>query len=545
MHSLVDAILAVGTDLEIRHVLNRVVTAACALVDATYGVILLGTQDRHLTDFVLHGFSADELRRIGEVPDFGEVLEPLFQSELPRRFSRVTGRPPGFPAYHPAISTLLEVPIAMRDETFGHIYLANKRGEAEFTEDDEDSILALVTAAAISIQNARLYEQERRRQQWLEAASEMTHLLLGEVNRDEALRTVTRLLRDVSGLDYAGMLLLDPAAPETVVLEAVVGKELEHTAGTKAPLQGLTARIVATGRGIVSQDLLKVEGADPPPGWQLAISEMGLGMLLPLRTPGENIGVLFAGWRRGSPHERLAAREAPLVEMFASQAALALQQVQAQDNRARLLVLEDRDRIAGDLHDAVIQRLFAIGTRLHSAVGLSTRPEVQRRITEAIDDLDKTTREVRSAIFQLHDHEAELPSLRDRLLAEVDASRELFGRTPRLVLAGAVDSTPVHLQQELIDAIREALVIAGKHGSPRQVEVVIEVDDDTLSLTVTDDGAGADQAQERVREAGIEALATHAERLGGSCVVRPDVDDRTALVWTSPLREPRLARQDR
>jgi signal transduction histidine kinase len=425
----------------------------------------------------------------------------------------------------------------MRDKSYGQLYLGNKKGSREFSQDDEDAILALATAAGIAIQNARLFERERRRQQWLEAASELTHLLLREVKRDVALRTVTQRLREVSGADYGGMLLVNPTHPEVVDLEAVEGPGIGQTSGSSAPLQGLTARVIKTGRGVVSEDLLHIEGANPPPDWREAVSTMGLGMLLPLIAPGEILGVLFAGWRRGSPDEQLAASEVSLVEMFASQAALALQQVRAQQNRSRLLVLEDRDRIAHDLHDAVIQRLFAIGTRLHSAAGLTSRPEVRRRVTAAIEELDHTTEDVRSAIFQLHDKGGEGPPIvRERLMSEVDGARRLFGFTPRFVLHGTMEGIPPPLHPDLLAAVPDALALIARHVSASSVEVILRVDPDMVSLLVTAIGPRSTPTGLDV-DTGIGAdLAERARRLGGSCTTRTIGLGANAISWQVPIR---------
>ncbi|HZC26691.1 MAG TPA: GAF domain-containing protein, partial [Actinopolymorphaceae bacterium] len=291
------------------------------------------------------------------------------------------------------------------------------------------------------------------------------------------------------------------------------------------------AAVIASGRAIVTTDLPNEPRHNPPQEWREALSVLGLGMVLPMIASGETIGVLYAGWRKDSPSARLAASEVAQVEMFASQAALALQQVEAQENRSRLFVLEDRDRIAGDLHDAVIQRLFAAGTRLHSAFGLSTRTEVRQRITEAIRELDQTTEEVRTAIFQLHDHMTDdAPSLRDRVVGEIEATNEMFGFTPRLVLHGRLEDLEPYKGRELVTIVREALNIAAKHGLPSRVEVVIRAGSDRLELDVVDDGHSNAGAEAELHEAALTHLATRVTRLGGSCHVRR-TDGETTLEW--------------
>jgi two-component system, NarL family, sensor histidine kinase DevS len=543
VHTLIDAILTVGTDLDLPQVLQRVVHSACLLAGARYGVLILATPEREITDSITYGTTPEDQEKIAQLPEFRAVpgwdLKPgkkVRIAEIPDHFAAA-----GLPRPHPAVPGLLGVPIVMRDETFGHLYLGDCACDlggalTPLTKDDEEALLALATAAGIAIQNARLYERERRRQQWLQAASQMTHLLLGEVNRDQALRMVTRHMREISGACYASLILLDPAVPGTMTMEAADGLGLDYTTGTRVEVRGIPAVVMESGEALVTRDLPGEAAFNPPPEWRKPLSAVGLGMVLPLIATGETLGVLYVGWERNSPHERLAAQEVPLVEMWASHAALALQQVQAQRNSARLLVLEDRDRIASDLHDAVIQRLFAVGTRLQSANGLSIRiPEVQRRIAAAIEELDETTREVRSAIFQLREPRREPPdSVQDQLLAELDLARDRFGFTPRVVVDGLVDTLPEAFHSELISAVRLALTAAGKHRSVAHAEVVVHLDAG-FTLTVTDDGVPGDAKDERIRHARIADLSAQANRLGGKCAVFEGDDGLTTVEWYIPL----------
>jgi two-component system, NarL family, sensor histidine kinase DevS len=542
VQTLIDAILTVGTDLDLPQVLERVVQSACLLAGARYGVLFLATPEREVTDTITYGTTAEDRERIARLPEFREAPGWDFTSgkkiriaELPEHFTAA-----GLPRPHPAMPGLLGVPIAMRDETFGHLYLGDwgdvDNGAPPLTEDDQEALLALATAAGIAIQNARLYERERRRQQWLQAASEMTHLLLGEVDRDQALRLVTRQLREISGACYASLILLDPAVSGTMVLEAADGLGLEFTSGTRTDVRGIPSMVIESGKALITRDLPSEGAFDPPPDWREPLSAVGLAMILPLIAGGETLGVLYVGWERNSPNERLAAQEVSLVEMWASHAALALQRVQAQRNHSRLLVLEDRDRIARDLHDAVIHRLFAVGTRLHSARGLSTRPEVRRRIANAIEDLDETTKDIRSTIFQLRDpHRESATPLRDQLLAEFDMARDLFNVNPRVVLTGVVDSLPEPLHDELIYAVRHALTVAGKRQAVAHVEVVIKINGG-VSLTVTHDGVAGDAEAERIRAARMAELSDQASRLEGKCEITEDTDGRTTIGWYAPLR---------
>lgn len=540
---LIEAIVAIGTELEVGQVGGRMVEAAARLVGARVGLLQLTSAENQVLAAFEYGVTPAEAKRLSDRPELAAAREALHESEHPIRWAG-SMRPPRIPTgagTHPAepeaapeITSLLAVPIDIRDEASAQLYLVDKEG-GDFTEDDQSVVGALGTAATIALHNADLYERERRRQQWLQAASELTHLLLGQVDRDQALSLIITRLREVSGADYGALLLSDPSDPEELSLEAVQGEGIAQTSGSHSPLRGLTAEVVRTGKSVVSADLPHLEGYNPPLEWHPALARMGLGMLLPLTAGSEVLGALFAGWRRGSPDERPAAQEAPMVEMFANQAALALQQVQAQENRSLLMVLEDRDRIAGNLHNVVIQRLFGIGTNLQIAAGLTDRPEVSTRVSQAIEDLDETTREVRAAIFQLHESRREEPSVRADLIAAVDRVRERFGFIPRLVVRGPLDTIPARVRGELLASLREALSLAGKYATPSDVEVEVEVVGARLGLRVAYDRE-ADICEER-RAADLARLTGRARRLAGSCASRRDASGLTHIEWQVSLDE--------
>lgn len=360
----------------------------------------------------------------------------------------------------------------------------------------------------------------------------MTRLLLVDVNRREALRVVTGTLREVSGADYAAIVSDEPLYPEdTVVFEAVDGLGLEWYEGSPVPKQGLTAEVIRTGRKVVSEDITHEEGYDPPAQVAEALSALGLGMYLPLVAAGRMFGALIVGWRRGSEHERLAAEEAPLVEMFAGHAALALQQVQA-----RLMVMEDRERIATDLHDAVIDRLFAIASHLYGVACRITRADIQQQMHEAIDELDETTRQIRSAIFALrHDGDDQARALTPsgQILEEIDAARNTFGFTPRLVVHGPLDRPlPPRVQRELVRAVREALANAAAHATPSTVEVKVDMTPRGIVLVVSDDGHLMEHS---TLHGALVRVHTRAASLGGGCTVRPRRPTGTILEWHVPL----------
>lgn len=373
---------------------------------------------------------------------------------------------------------------------------------------------------------------EYRREQWLQAALDITRLLLSDTQRSDALRMVAKRLVDVSGADYVAIGLSNPAYPEgTGFFEAVAGTlGVDHVSGRLSSKQGLTAQVVATGVPVISRNITEEEGYNPPPEVAEAMSVLGLGMYLPLRAAGRVFGILVVGWRRGSPHEDVAADEVPMMEMFAGQAALTLQQVQA-----RLMVVEDRDQIAKELSTTVIDRLFAIGTHLHGIAGLVQPLEAQRLMGHAIDGLDEATGQIRSAIFALHPDTGALrrPSTSDQVLDELDVAAATFGFTPRFVVEGPVDRNlgPL-LQQELVRAVREALSNAASHADVTKAEVIVRVSGHQVALTVKDDGA-VDERQPV--EGALAQLRARARRLGGDCSVRSAGSTGTVVFWELPL----------
>ena len=375
------------------------------------------------------------------------------------------------------------------------------------------------------------YSAEYRREQWLQAALDITRLLLSDTQRSDALRMVAKRLVDVSGADYVAIGLSNPAYPEgTGFFEAVAGTlGVDHVSGRLSPKQGLTAKVVATGVPVVSRTITEEEGYNPPPEVAEAMSVLGLGMYLPLRAAGRVFGILVVGWRRGSPHEEVAANEVPMMEMFAGQAALTIQQVQA-----RLMVVEDRDRIAKELSTTVIDRLFAIGTHLHGIAGLVQPHEAQHLMGHAIDGLDDATRQIRSAIFALHpDTSGQQQSSSDRVLDELDVAAATFGFTPRFVVEGPVDRNLGPLpQQELVRAVREALSHAASHRNVTKAEVIVRVTEDRVALTVRDDGE-VDERQPV--EGALAQLRARARRLGGECSVRSGGSSGAVVFWELPL----------
>ncbi|MET8231288.1 GAF domain-containing sensor histidine kinase [Micromonospora sp. NPDC005298] len=529
LRALLDAVVGIGTNLDLRTTLQRIVQSASELVGARYGALGVIGPDRLLHDFIVHGITPEQHAQIGDLPHGRGVLGLLIDEPRPLRMPDITQHPRsyGFPPNHPPMHSFLGVPVRIRDQVFGNLYLAEKQGGAQFTEDDEEIVVALAAAAGVAIENARLYALAHRRERWLAATAEITSVLLGEVRRTDALALVARRAREVAEADLALVLLYDTDA-EQFTIEVVDGvdEQARGLVGAVLPAADTSfGRAVAEGRHDQVDDLAH---AAPWP----ALLCTGPAVISPLATAETLHGALVVA-HRPDHGDGASDDEVALLGSFAGQAALAMERARGQEERELLVVLEDRERIARDLHDVVIQRLFATGLQLQSAAPMMTRPEVAKRINAAVDDLDATIRDIRRTIFELRTPMT--AALRTEIREAVELAAESLGFRPHLELTGPVDSAvPDAVRPDLTAVLREALSNAVRHAQASRVTVAVRVDGGQVSVTVTDDGVGCDPAAAR---GGLVNLRERAEGHGGIFTVGQVEPHGTELCWTVPLRD--------
>ncbi len=525
LRALLDAVVGIGSDLDLRSTLQRIVQSACELAGARYGALGVIGPDRMLHDFIVHGISPELHAKIGELPHGRGVLGLLIDDPKPVRMPDITKHPNsyGFPPHHPPMHSFLGVPVRIRDHVWGNLYLAEKQGAAEFTEDDEEIVVALAAAAGVAIENARLYALAHRRERWLAAAAEITSVLLGEVRRTDALTLVARRAREVAEAELALVLLYDEDEAQFTV-EVVDGADpvTRELVGAVLPAAETSfAASVTQGRHDQVENLA---AAAPWPGPVVA----GPAVVSPLAAADTLHGVLVIGYR--PDHGPAADDDLALLASFAGQAALAMERARGQEERELLVVLEDRERIARDLHDVVIQRLFATGLQLQSGA-MNARPEAAKRINQAVDDLDATIRDIRRTIFELRTPMS--AALRTEIREAIEVAAESLGYRPELELIGPIDSAvPDDLRPELTAVLREALSNAVRHAQADRVSVRVRVDSGRVEITVTDDGIGCDPEAAR---SGLVNLRERAERLGGEFSLRRAEPRGTEVRWSVPL----------
>ncbi|MBV9208606.1 MAG: GAF domain-containing protein [Actinobacteria bacterium] len=536
MRGLLEAVVAISSSLDLESTLRRVVEAAVRLVDATYGALGVIGEDKRLAEFIPVGLSQDEIRRIHHWPEGRGVLGLLIKDPRPLRLADIGrhAQSSGFPAGHPPMSSFLGVPVRVREEVFGNLYLTNKRGGGEFTEDDEAVLVALGAAAGVAVENARLYEAARRQQRWIQASAEVTTRLLSGATPGEVLADVTRRALELSGADLAVLALPDDEGRRLTVSYAE-GDGAGSTRGLVLPTgQSLSGQVMATGEPMTSAEFASDERASRAA--RGAMSQIGPAVLFPLGAPGNVRGVLTIGRRRGAAP--FSASQAGVVTSFAAQAGVALELAASRAEAERLSLYEDRDRIARDLHDLVIQRLYATGMSLEGTMPLITRPEVASRITHAVDAMDETIKEIRATIFALQARDAaERPDLRAGIVTLVEEMTPMLGFAPSLRLGpGLGGEVSPEVAEHALAVLREALSNVARHSGASEVEVTVDVETGKLLVVqVTDNGTGIPA---EARHSGLLNLAGRAGQLGGELRLEPADPAATApgtrLEWRVP-----------
>jgi signal transduction histidine kinase len=529
VQGLLDAFLSVSTGLNLDVTLRRIVEAATELVDARYGALGVLGPDGSLVAFVHVGVDEDLAARMGHLPEGKGVLGELTAEPRALRLDDLRQHPSsvGFPPDHPRMSSFLGVPVRSRGEVFGNLYLTAKR-DGMFTTEDEAVLTALAGAAGIAIANARLYEAAEVQRSWLAAVTDVRTALLQGLPPQEVLDLVVERVAKLTDAD-ATLLLLGPDVGDgSYEVRAQTGAELDRLTGVGLGEDASSVlEAVAISGTVVVLDMtgMAESDSDTPVAW-------GPCLAVPLRSTVGGASVIIALRRAGAtPFE---ATLAELISSFADETALALDLAARQQVARRLDVFEDRDRIARDLHDHVIQRVFAAGLSLQSVLPRIVDPEAASRVRSAVDQLDATVRDIRTTIFDLHTTAGarDGDSLRRRLL---DIVTETAGADLRTTvrMSGAVDSLITgDLAADVEAVVREGVSNAVRHARAAAVTVTLDVTDDVV-VEVVDDGTGIDPGAPR---SGLRNLEERARLRGGGAMAVPLADAGTRLRWHVPLR---------
>jgi signal transduction histidine kinase len=525
---LLDAFLTVSTGLDLDATLRRIVEAGAELVDARYGALGVLREGGGLSSFIHVGIDDELATRMGHLPEGKGVLGQLITDPRPLRIHDLGQHPSsvGFPPHHPEMHSFLGVPVLVRGEVFGNLYMTEK-AHGDFSAEDEAVLTALAGAAGIAIDNARLYEEGEQRRRWLTAISDVRAVLLDAASPDEALGLIAERLAALTQADATWLVRGPDPEDGGYRIRAQSGRGLADLVGTRLSAPGSPVlEAVEASDSVVSLDLSALSYEGPSDiAW-------GPSMGIPLRGAHAQDTVVIVARRAGEP--AFDESIAPLISTFADQATVALDQAAQQQVARQLAVYEDRDRIARDLHDLVIQRVFAAGLALQSTLPRVTDAEVRRRVQGVVRQLDDTVRDIRTTIFDLQttDADGHSESLRRRVLDIVSESAGT-GAKPTVRMSGAVDSLVTgELAADVEAVVREAVSNVARHAGASHVTVTLDVSDEVV-VEVVDDGRGLD---ERTARSGLRNLEQRARERGGDLSVVALPDGGTRLRWFVPTR---------
>ncbi len=531
LRGLLKANQSIISNLALDVVLQSIAEAACELLEARYGALGVLSSDGHgLERFIHVGIDQETVDRIGDLPQGKGVLGALIEDPVPIRLHDLGDDPRsvGFPAGHPPMSTFLGVPITIRGEVFGNLYLTERRS-GDFTDSDVELASALAATAAVAIENARLYEDAGRRQEWSQGAAEVAVRMVNAPGV-EALRSIAEQVHRLARADIVTLVLPD-AWGQRLTIAVAVGMEADAFEGQSYPIAGtLTEMVLQSGSPAL------VTGPTDQPERTLHLRDLlpvGPAMVLPLTGREAATGALVVGRLGNGP--RFSATDLEMATSFANQAAVALELSEAQGAKERMQLFEDRDRIARDLHDHVIQQLFASGLTLQSiAAGMSDRVSADR-VDQVVGDLDVAIRQIRNSIFELRDNAGpQGAGVRAAVLDVVAGLEGVLTVEPEVRFAGPVDTVVDHaLSEDLVAVLREALTNVARHSGAGEVVVALTASTERVELRIADNGRGLGDSG---RRSGLDNLAVRAARRQGSFTVNSAHDGTgTVLLWVAPV----------
>ena len=528
VEGLLGAVVSLTEDLSLEAVLDRVVQSACELVGARYGALGVIGDDQQLSHFITVGMDDDGARVIGDVPTGHDVLDQLIQEPKPVTLHDLGEHAVsvGFPANRPRMKTSLGVPVRVRDEVFGNLYLTEKMDGQDFTAEDEDLAVALASAAGVAIQNARLYEDSNSRQRWLEAGMEVSDRLKARPGSDtENLDMIAD--RALHASASALSLIATVAGDGTLRCRTSLGVQ-SIPSGQELPAGDALARVLATGESAALTDPLQVFDAE-------SAEKLGPVLVAALGSDsdGQRQSVLILARAAGAA--RYTDVDVEQSAVFASRIGLTLDLLKANQLREEHALFIDRERIAADLHDLVIQRLFAAGLSIQGLRRYTSDPTAhERRIAGITAELDDCIHQLRDTIYSLQAREPDKELLSGRVLRAVQEAANAAGFLPRIQLSGPVDdAVGDEVAEQLLRVLHESVSNAVRHSGSEDISVLLAAQDGEVVLTVRDNGCGFKDPE---RVSGLNNMKNRATRLGGSCIIDSAPGKGTRVTWAAPTR---------
>ena len=521
LRGLLRANALVAGELSVPVVLRQIVEAARDLLGARYAALGVLGRDGGIEQFVHAGMDDELVARIGGLPKGRGILGLLSSEPVPIRLGDLSAHPAsaGFPPGHPPMADFLGVPVRIGEEIFGNLYLTERCGGGEFTAEDEELAIALAAAAGAAIANARRFAESEQRRRWLDASGDLVPLLSGEAGQQHAL--ITQHAAAAAAADFAALAV--PFGADEVIVTGVAGALVAGMLNRTAPLAGsLAGQAISTGKPrLITGDRGKAAAAELG-------ADTGPLIVVPLAAGEQVCGALLLG--------RLAIRpgftdtDLDMAASFAGHAAVAMELARARADQITLAQAEDHDRIAGDLHDHVIQELFALGMRLQGHAARSD-PATAERVNGYVDTLDDVIKKIRTSIFGLHQPPHAPASLPARLMGIIEEHTPQLGFTASVSFAGLLDPGPGEtLAHDILAVTREALSNCARHAHATAVSISLVLQHELITLDITDNGRGLGTP---TRSSGLSSMRRRAGRNDGTFQLTTPAGGGTRLTWTA------------
>jgi signal transduction histidine kinase len=513
------------SNLDLPNVLRRIVEIGKELLNARYAAMGVIGDERRLEQFIHVGMDPEVYEQIDHLPEGKGLLGALIDDPQPVRLGTIASdaRSSGFPTHHPPMESFLGVPIRVRDAVYGNLYLTDSVNGA-FSSDDEELAEALAATAGIAIENARLFDDSAYRARWSSALAETARRLLQD-DEDDQLGVIVREVQELAGADLVSIALISESGEE-IVVDRASGIGAEGLTSQSFPLAGTFAgSVISRGEPVVVDEHERYE----PDG--LAYQALlGPSMVIPFGRSDRPTGVLIVSRHKGQLP--FTPKDLDLGVSFASHIGVAVDRAESQRARRRVALLEDRSRIARDLHDHVIQRLFATGLSLQgTAAALSS--EAAEQITAQVEEIDGAIAQIRQSIFAMRrDPESTTVSLRARILEIVDRVSGQMQTKPRVTFSGPVDlMASGTLTDDVAAVVTEGLANTVRHAHATKVDISVTAASGQVSVEVTDDGVGPGELPDL---SGLDNLRHRAESQGGSFAIHQAPGGGTRLAWSVP-----------
>jgi two-component system, NarL family, sensor histidine kinase DevS len=532
--ALVEAGIALSSELSLEAVLQKLVETAAALTGARYAALgVLDPSGQRLERFVTTGVDEETHRAIGELPTGRGILGVLIRQAAPLRLHDLSEDPRsvGFPPGHPPMRTFLGVPVVLRGVSYGNLYLTEKEGGADFSEDDEVAVGMLASQAAVAIENARLYEAATRWSAQLESLNEVTGVLVTEFDLPRLLEAVASHLRDLIGARAVTIAL---PYGEGMRIEAAAGEKLEAHVGTVLPGRSKTMRVLERKRSERVDSVLDDPEVDQESARRL---EMSTALYVPIVVRDEAIGVIGAHDKLG-PDLRFTPEDLRLAEVFAARSAIAvdLSRRVARDALRRVVSAQEaeRRRLARELHDETGQALTSILLGLRGVEEADGEAELRAAVTEVRDLVRSTLQDVRQLAVELR------PKALDDfgLVAALERLTQSFGEQTGIAVEfqpALGERLPAEIETALYRIVQESLTNIVKHARATSVSIVLTRQGDKVMAIVEDDGVGFEPGRPRAGGLGLVGMRERVSLLGGRLAVESRPGAGTTFVAEVPL----------